>query len=330
MEEKMASADINSADINKDRIDITDLDRYLGSLKYTIPTKPILELQEKVEYWISMNDCGAIIYGESRVGKTRAIRYISMHLKEKYSTQLPVYTFTATDHVATQKTFYASLLTSLGHEDPHKGTAVQMRQRLVNRIIVNALDTKYRRAVLFIDEAYLLTEKEYIWLIDIYNELNLHDILFTVFLFGTRELKEQKIGFITSGKKQIVLRFMVNEFEFKGLTNQKEALICMASMDKPFTVPNAKKPVILSQYFFPLACNDGYRLSSSADDLWNAFEIIKIENNLHVDQLLMKHFVDAIIYCMKRYGNYGQALYQPTIAEWKQSIIDSGFVLSQI
>ena len=151
------------------KFDIAELERYLGSIQYTIPTKSILDLQYKVEEWISMNDCGAIIYGESRVGKTRAIRYISLHLKEKYSLQLPIYTFTATDHVSTQKTFYSSLLTAIGHEEPHKGTAVQMRQRLVNRIIVNALDTKYRRAILFIDEAYLLSDKEYLWLIDIYN-----------------------------------------------------------------------------------------------------------------------------------------------------------------
>ena len=176
---------MNSNNITQN-FDITELERYLGSIKYTIPTKSIMDLQHKVEEWISMNDCGAIIYGESRTGKTRAIRYISTHLKEKYGTQLPIYTLCATDHISTQKTFYSSLLTAIGHEDAHKGTAVQMRQRIVNRIIVNALDTKYRRAILFVDEAYLLHDKEYLWLIDIYNELNLNDILFTVFLFGTR------------------------------------------------------------------------------------------------------------------------------------------------
>lgn len=311
-------------------IDIAELERYLGSIQYTVPTKSILDLQNKVEEWISMNDCGAIIYGESRAGKTRAIRYIALHLKEKYSTQLPVYTFTATDHVPTQKTFYASLLASIGHEEPHKGTAVQMRQRLVNRIIVNALDTKYRRAVLFIDEAYLLSDKEYLWLIDIYNELNLQDILFTVFLFGTKELKQQKISYISAGKKQIVLRFMVNEFEFKGITNQREAAICMASVDKPFKPNGWKEDVILSKLFFPLSYQDGLKLSYYAEDLWNAFEIIKKENNIHTNQILMKYFMDAIMYCLKRYGIFGSGIYQPSLEEWKQSIIDSGFVTSQI
>lgn len=311
-------------------IDIAELERYLGSIQYTIPTKCILDLQSKVEEWISMNDCGAIIYGESRVGKTRAIRYISMHLKDKYSLQLPIYTFTATDHVPTQKTFYASLLSAIGHEDPHKGTAVQMRQRLVNRIIVNALDTKYRRAVLFIDEAYLLSDKEYLWLIDIYNELNLQDILFTVFLFGTKELKQQKTGYIAAGKKQIVLRFMVNEFEFRGITNQREAAICMSSMDKPFRPSGWYEDIVLSKLFFPLAYQDGVKLSGYAEELWTAFELVKKENNIHTEEILMKHFMDAVLYCMKRYGKFGTDMYQPTINEWKQSILDSGFVVSQI
>ena len=253
-----------------------------------------------------------------------------MHLKEKYSSQLPVYTFTATDHIPTQKTFYASLLTALGHEEPHKGTAVQMRQRLVNRIIVNALDTKYRRAVLFIDEAYLLSDKEYVWLIDIYNELNLQDILFTVFLFGTKELKQQKASYISAGKKQIVLRFMVNEFEFKGITNQKETAICMASIDKPFKPTGWKHDIVLSEFFFPMAYKDGYKLSAYAEDLWKAFEIVKKEHNIHTDQILMKYFMDTVMYCMKRYGSFGNSIYQPTLEEWKQSILDSGFVISQI
>ena len=40
--------------------------------------------------------------------------------------------------------------------------------------------------------------------------------------------------------------------------------------------------------------------------------------------------MDAILYCMKRYGAFGTGIYQPTFEEWKQSIIDSGFVISQI
>lgn len=314
----------------KSDIEIIELDRHLGSIKYTIPTKSILDLQTKVEQWLSTNECGAIIYGESRVGKTRAIRYISTHLKNTYGSQLPIYNLCATDHVSTQKTFYSTLLTAMGHEDAHKGTAVQMRQRIVNRIIINALDTKNRRAILFVDEAYLLSEKEYIWLIDIYNELNLNDILLTVFLFGTQELKQQKRGYIIAGKKQIVNRFMVWEFEFLGITSQRDATICMSSIDKPFKIDEYDEDIILSKLFFPMAYEEGKRLSSYAEELWKAFEIVKKKYNIKTEQLLMKHFMDAIILCLKKYGIYGEELYEPTLDEWVESIEDSGFAISQV
>lgn len=313
-----------------ENLDIIELERYLGSIDFTVPTKSILDLQDRVEDWISMNDCGAIIYGESRVGKTRAIQYISNHLREQYGSQLPIYTLCATDHIPTQKTFYSSLLESLQHEEAHKGTAVQMRQRIVNRILINALDTKYRRAVLFVDEAYQLSEKEYSWLIDIYNELNLKNVLFTVFLFGTKELKEQKTGFIRAGKKQIVLRFMVREFEFHGITNAFEAMACMSSIDKPLQIPGFSGEIKLMELFFPDAYKDGKLLPHYANDLWNAFQLVMTQNNIHSDQILMKYFMDAIIYCLKRYGTYGKTIYEPTIEEWENCIIDSGFVSSQI
>ena len=125
-----------------------------------------------------------------------------------------------------------------------------MRQRIVNRIIVNALDTKYRRAILFVDEAYLLHDKEYLWLIDIYNELNLNDILFTVFLFGTRELKEQKTGYIRAGKKQIVLRFMVNEFEFMGITCKKMQRFACLVWTNRLKSSDMIKVLFCQNYFF--------------------------------------------------------------------------------
>lgn len=65
------------------KFDIAELERYLGSIQYTIPTKSILDLQYKVEEWISMNDCGAIIYGESRVGKTESDTIYFLTFKRK-------------------------------------------------------------------------------------------------------------------------------------------------------------------------------------------------------------------------------------------------------
>jgi Cdc6-like AAA superfamily ATPase len=237
-------------------VDIREVERNLGSYKFTVPTRQIISLKNQVEEWISLNSCGAIIYGNSRSGKTSAIGFISESLKKTYGAQLPVYVYCATEHTHTDKTFYSSLLVALGHEMAHKGTAVQMRQRLVNRIITNAMDTKYHRAILYVDEAYLLTEKEYVWLIDIYNELHKSGVDLAVFLVGTKELKEQKEGFIRASKQQIVLRFMVFEFKFKGLESRGDVEICLSSLDNPLDVIGMQELVILSELYFPMAYHD--------------------------------------------------------------------------
>ena len=310
--------------------DMLSLYRHIGSLKYIIPTIQILSLMKEVEKWLSMNDCGAIIYGRSRVGKTRAITYISEELRNNFGAELPIYVYCATDYPATQKTFYSSLLTVMKHEDPHRGTAVQLRQRLVNRIIVNAIGTKYRRAVLFVDEAYLLTEKEYIWLIDIYNELYNNDILLTVFLVGTPELKEQKISFMRTGKEQIIQRFMTNEYEFHGIRNLKEMMACLDFMDEEICIPNTAEKIILSKYFFPLAYKDGIRLIDYATEIYSAFRELQMKYNVKSNEILMKHFVDAVLYCMKMYGIHGKAHYKPVKEEWTDAILNIGFIYNQL
>lgn len=310
---------------HQEKYDLLEVERYFGSNQFTIPTRQIMELNACIEEWLAMNACGGIVYGHSRSGKTRAILYITEQLKKKYGVDLPVYTYCATDHVPTNKTFYSELLVALYHEDPNRGTAVQMRERIVNRIYEQCLHTKYGRAVLFIDEAYLLSEKEYLWLIDIYNQLAKKDIILTVFLFGTKELKDQKTGFIRSGKQQIILRFMSNEYEFKGISDPQDMVVCMASLDKAFRLPFSGTKVTLSKIFFPEAAKDNLTLQDFAADLWDAFEKVKQEHGIKTNEILMKHFMDTVLYCLKNFGAYKERLYTPTQKEWEFAIEKIGF-----
>ena len=309
----------------EEKIDTLALERYIGSNQFTVPTGPILELQDKIQIWSSMNACGAIVYGKSRSGKTRSIYYITKKLKEIYGVQLPVYNYCATTHTVTERSFYSSLLVALEHQNAHRGSAVEMKERIVNRIIDDSLYTKYRGAILFIDEAYLLDEREYLWLIDIYNELNLHDIQLSVYLFGTIDLKQQKTGFIKTNKDQIINRFMTQEYNFRGITSRKDIEICMASIDKEFSFDNGETKVILSQVYFPEAYRNDLGLVNYAKDLWDAFENVKRKMHIETDEFLMKHFMDTVLYCLKIYGAFGKKLYAPTQAEWEDSIINIGF-----
>lgn len=309
-----------------------ELFRYIGSNHNLIATRQICEVQRLVDRWILMNSCGAIVCGPSRCGKTCAINYISKHLKETYGNALPVYVYTATDHVPTQKTFYESLLLKLGHSEASKGNANQMRIRIVNRLISEALNTKYQMVILFIDEAYLLHEKELTWLIDIYNELNLNDVLLTVIMFGTEELKDMRNGFIKKQKQQIVQRFMKEVVEFHGIENELDLGVCLASIDSSVTLQGDVQPIVLSKEYFPNAYAEGYTLASSTQDFWGAVESLRQKNKIATNYLTMKCFVDTLMICLHEYGiNAGEhSVYAPTQEIWEKCLIDAGFVLSQV
>ena len=87
------------------------------------------------------------------------------------------------------------------------------------------------------------------------------------------------------------------------------------------------KVLFCQNYFFQRHIK---KLYSYVEELWKAFEVVKQQNNIQTDQILMKHFMDTIIYCFRQYGAYNKQLYAPTTEEWIASIIGSGFVISQI
>jgi len=298
----------------------------LSSIDFTIPTIAILDLAAAVDAWIIDGDCGAIIYGRPRVGKTRAIHYISKELKIKYGKDLPVYVFNMTDHKPSAKYFYSEFLKAIGHNEAHKGTASMMKERLINALILGSQETQYRRVVLFIDEAFLLTEKDFIWLMDIHNNLDMRNVHLTVLMFGTNELKSIKSAYCQSSRFQIVDRFMVEEYEYKGVTSAKDTLACLHNMD--LALSNYPGKLILTQTFFPGAFADKKRLAACANMLWDVFLDLCHERDMPVIDIPMKYFMKAVVYCFRFYGAYGKGIYFPDEAAWADSVSNSGFIKS--
>lgn len=297
-----------------------------SSIDFTIPTIAILDLAKTVDTWITDGDCGAIIYERPRIGKTRAIHYISKELKKNYGKDLPVYVLNTTDHKPSEKYFYSELLKMIGHNEAHKGTASMMKERLINALISDSRETQYRRVVLFIDEAFLLTEKDFIWLMDIHNNLDMCNVHLTVLMFGTNELKGIKNAYCRARRFQIVDRFMVEEYEYKGIVSARDALACLHNMDIPLS--NYPGNVILTQLFFPDAYADKKRLATCANVIWDAFLDLIQGNNIPDIDIPMKYFMKAVVYCLKNYGVYGKGIYFPDKSAWKDAVNNSGYLKS--
>ena len=304
------------------------LENYFVSNEFNIATPAIVELQNNILKWVSDGTPGAIIYGRPRIGKTRAILYIASVLKSKYGHELPIYILYATEHVPKDKFFYSELLKTVGHAEFDKGTVSVLKERLLYALFASACNTRYRKIILFIDEAYNFSEKDFKWLMDIYNNLNLKDIHLYVFLVGSEELMARKQALIMAKQHQIVGRFMVEECHFHGLQSAKEISLCLYSFDNGLDIYG--NSIVLTQTFFPEAYSDGKRLITCANELMD--EYLKIMQDIGIpasSEIPMMYFINTVKYCLNTFGITGKRIYFPTAQEWRESIINSGYIAAE-
>lgn len=106
--------------------------RYISSVRFVIPTKSILELERKIYTWLKIGTTGACIWGRARIGKSYSVQYIAKSIQQKLGENFPVVIWNITDHPATERNFYASLLMAMGLACPKRDTALFLKERVLN------------------------------------------------------------------------------------------------------------------------------------------------------------------------------------------------------
>lgn len=300
--------------------------RYLTSSKFALPTKSILDEDSQIKAWIAFGACGGITYGRPRIGKTVCLNYIANSIREDYKSHESVIIWNITDHPDTEKNFYASLLMAMGYECQARKTALMLKERVLNELIIRAYETPFRRVILFIDEAWKLYEKDFSWLMDLYNNLNGQDIQLSVFMFGTQELKDLKKSFKQQRKNQIVGRFMINEIQYSGIRNKNELKFCLASMDKLHmrTTDYKQLQEKILDFYFPYAENCSFFIL--AEELWDAFQYVRENKGILAGDIPMKYVIDTLVICLSIYGSLSStAVVFPTKKELIKCIELSGY-----
>lgn len=293
---------------------------------YSINTNAISTLYEDVSRWIDNRLPGGIIYGRPRIGKTRAIAFLSDMLRETYGKELPTYVLNMTMHKPNENFFYSEILKDIGHDLYDKGKATEKKDRIISYFIERAISTNLKLIVLFIDEANYMFEQDFIWLMDIHNRLERFGIRLTTLLVGTKDIIHLKSYFIKSNKQQIVGRFMIHEHRFLGVKNINDLQICLASYDFGAEYPE-ESGWTYTKYFFPDAYDDGFTLNSQAEVLYECYRTIMQENKFTGEfEIPMQYVTLTIDNCLRRYGSDGLSYKWISANEWRAAIIDSGFI----
>ena len=295
---------------------------------YRIATPAIEAFHHLVLRCLQYRIPGALIYGPSRIGKTRAIEYLRLLLAE---TNAKITTYHAqAEHKPrhAEGPFFANLLEAVGHPEPDKGTNASKRLRLINKIKEACSRNGAGTVVLFCDEAQRYDESEYEWLRDVHDHLDRLQIRLFTFLVGQQELLSVKTAFQKASKTQIVARLMVEELAFFGIRNAQDVATCLQGYD--VTVYPRTSEWTFTRFYLPDAIAAGYRLIDDAEHLWRAFEELHHKCGLPGPlEIPMESFTRAVEIVLKSGISRNDPTYRPTLENWQHAVRASGYVQSR-
>jgi hypothetical protein len=297
----------------------------LATGNYRIATPAIQELYDLVVRCLHYRITGALIYGPSRIGKTRAIEYVRLLFARNYPKVTTYHAQCEHKPRHAEGPFFANLLSAVGYPEPDTGGNPSKRMRLTAKIREAAARAGSGVVVLFCDEAQRLNENEYEWLRDVHDALDRQQIKLFTFLVGQQELLAQKTGLQIANKTQIVARLMVEEMAFYGVRNADDVATCLLGYDET-TYPQGNNWTF-TRFYLPQAFDAGYRLTDDAHILWRAFE--EAHNKARLPgrlEIPMESFVRAVEIGLKESELRDDAHYRPGSTMWDHAVHHCGYV----
>jgi len=237
-----------------------------------IPTPAVKDAFEIIKSAIVHRDPGVCFVADSRFGKTYGIEVLRQTLPQCFP-KLPVFSVRAKDHDRpTERSLYTDILIDCRHKVADAGTAIARRVRLVNMWIAAAQAAGDDRMVLFIDEAQNWTEEDYTRIRDISNDLASYGIRMITVLFAHPGLISLRTSLIGGKRADLIGRFMLHPFYFRGVSSLSEMVEVMKCYDdyKISEFPVGSN-ICYSQFFRPDAYLSGWRLEKEAGHCWAAF-----------------------------------------------------------
>lgn len=254
--------------------------RVLAGRAFLVKTDSGVQYYLRLKRWLATGNQGAVIYGRPRLGKTSATRWVLGMIQEAYGKVPYVEVPIRRQHLQNEGAFFQFLSKCCRHKYYKKGTIADKRDRLLESLLSRARRSTIRMVILFIDEAQDLEELHYQWLRNISNEMDMAGCRLFCLLVGQPELADKRKSLLAEGMEQIVGRFMTETWGFSGLTSSIQLKEVLIGFDSALYPKLDGIPFV--SYFVPKAFQNGFRLESLYDRLWDEFR--KQWNNLLIDR----------------------------------------------
>ena len=247
-----------------------------------LPTNAMEEFVNTLLGWLAGRLTGAIVWGNQRVGKTQAIRYVMANGQALLGAPIPISLLSAWDPThssLSENRFFRELLRAIGSHVQGSATASDLRRSAIDVMTDQVRSTKEYRYLLFIDEAQWLAPVQLRYLMDLHNHLKIADIRLITVLVGQPELIDNKLSLRNARQNHLLGRFMTATHQYTGLCAETEFRRLCRALDSQSEFP-VGSGIQYTQYFVPKAYQAGWRLEKQAALIWRTLDQIMKENNV--------------------------------------------------
>ncbi len=277
--------------------------------RYAIWTPPSFEMINRIGDWIDQGISGGHIYGPSRFGKTKTIKwFLKTELEKRFKRSLPLVVWIRRDGNMSETEFWNILLSASKFEfqDSLKQKSKSSARFLFEQQLVTlARSAGDNYVLLLIDEAHEMTLKEWKWLLGLQNSLDDQDIRFCVISIGSYELQYQPDYLARTGNAHIAARFFASDMRFRGITSEKELAFVINGYDEDSEWPK-NSGISYLNYFAPDDFEKGRRLINYAGELWSGLiELLPPNLKLKPEksfEIPMQHISYTVEQVLRRLG----------------------------
>lgn len=240
---------------------------------YSLFTPAIARMVDTVSGWLDDQVDGATIFGPSRFGKSSAVdHWLQSLLSARCGGCVPMVIWSHTDSGGSQSVgrFHAHLLQASRHPLARAARSPLDRQHmLIERWAELAAQGGGRFLVLVIDEAQGMTQREWMWLVELHSLLEKERLRLCVFSVASLQLFDEPVGMAMSGGAHVAARFMLAAEPFHGVRDAQELAFVMSGYDTGTEWP-AGSGLSFTAGLAPRAWADGFRMADHAPGLLQA------------------------------------------------------------
>jgi hypothetical protein len=266
--------------------------------EYAVYTPPVDEMIAKIGDWIDQRQSGGYIYGASRFGKSRGVKWhVRSVLQERFGSVIPLVIWKRRSDMHTSESafWHELLLTSHFHFEktdkiPRKNHGFYL---IAQRLMAIAQAAGHNYVVLLIDEAQEVSFREWKWLVGLQNQLDWDGFRLSVFSVGTHQMGYQHELMAISGNAHVAARFMAAHSRFHGLRSEAEVAYVLDGYDIGSEWP-AGSGVSFLQYFAPTDYAAGRRLAECAGIFWKSMVELTPSQGKRAPEFPMQHLAHSV------------------------------------